>query len=91
MTLTRTEGKKTDPLVVLLSDRVFENQSSGQSTDEEDVHPPDGNSRRSHRNRCRARPRSASVEACLTGMYRRCGAKQARRTENSKKRYCYTL
>ena len=72
-------------MVVFAFDRILENQS-GQSTDEEDVHPPESGSHRpSHRNRCRARPRSASVEACLTGMYRRCGAKQARRTENSKK------
>ncbi|KAK7099677.1 R3H domain-containing protein 4-like [Littorina saxatilis] len=64
--------------------QILENQS-GQSTDEEDLHPPIGTGNRSsHRNRRSARPRSSSVEACLTGMYRRCGAKQARRTENIK-------
>ncbi|KAK7490383.1 hypothetical protein BaRGS_00018362 [Batillaria attramentaria] len=63
-------------------------ESSGQSTDEEDTHAhlPTSSPRRHvlRGNRFRLRPRSASLEACLTGMYRRTGAKQARRTENIK-------
>lgn len=59
--------------------------TDGQTTDEEDTHLAPNNLRRHLRgNRFRMRPRSASVEACLTGMYRRSGAKQARRTENIK-------
>lgn len=67
--------------------QIFE---SGQSTDEEDTHshlPTQSDAERRHvlrGNRFRLRPRSASLEACLTGMYRRSGSKQARRTENIK-------
>lgn len=59
---------------------------SGQSTDEEDVPPSARNHahQSSPRRRYRPRPRSSSLEACLTGMYRRCGSRQARRTEHIK-------
>ncbi|XP_076440837.1 uncharacterized protein LOC143280144 [Babylonia areolata] len=64
---------------------ILENQS-GQSTDEEDL--PAQSRTNAHqsspRRRLRTRPRSSSLEACLTGMYRRCGARQARRTDHIK-------
>lgn len=59
--------------------------SGGHSTDEDDSqnHPPMTYSR--HRRTPRQlRPRSASLEACLIGMYRRTGSRQARRTDNIK-------